>query len=116
MRTCPIEAQQCGGIGKGADDVGAAFDLLVQPFQRVRGPDLLPVRRRECGECEQVVAGFFKHLRNGRMRPFEHANDLPNCALTRLALPRGTNTVRMMEATIEPATLGTFAKDALRMK
>lgn len=26
-----------GGVGERADDVGAAFDLLVHPFQRVRG-------------------------------------------------------------------------------
>lgn len=38
----PSEVQQRGGVGDRADDVDAAFDL-VEPFQRVRGPDLPPV-------------------------------------------------------------------------
>ena len=29
------------------DHVGAALDLLVEPLERVVGPDLTPVRRRE---------------------------------------------------------------------
>ncbi|WP_245159544.1 hypothetical protein [Blastococcus sp. CT_GayMR19] len=29
-----------------SDDVGAPLDLLVQPFQRIGRPDLLPVRDR----------------------------------------------------------------------
>jgi hypothetical protein len=30
------EAEQGGRVGEDADDVGAALDLLVQPFQRIR--------------------------------------------------------------------------------
>ena len=30
------EAQQRGRVREHSDDVGAAFDLLVDPFQRVR--------------------------------------------------------------------------------
>ena len=39
------EAEQGFGVGEDTDDVGAAFDLLVDPLQGVGGPDLLPVRR-----------------------------------------------------------------------
>jgi hypothetical protein len=35
------QAQQRVGVGEHADDVGAAFDFLVQPLERVGGPDLL---------------------------------------------------------------------------
>jgi hypothetical protein len=47
------EAEQGGGVGKDADDVGAALDLLVQPFQGIGRPDLLPVADREGGEGQQ---------------------------------------------------------------
>ena len=39
----PGKAQQCGGVGERADDVGAAFDLFVDALQWVRGPDPTPV-------------------------------------------------------------------------
>jgi hypothetical protein len=38
------QAEQGGGVGEDADDVGAAFDFLVEPLERVGRPDLLPVR------------------------------------------------------------------------
>ena len=41
------QAQQRGGVGEHTDDVGAAFDLLIDPFQRVRRSDLPPVPLRE---------------------------------------------------------------------
>ena len=47
------QAEQGGRVGEHPDDVGAAFDLLVHPLQRVSGPDLLPVRDRELGEGRQ---------------------------------------------------------------
>jgi hypothetical protein len=31
---CPCQAQQGGSVGEGGDDVGAAFDLFVDSFQR----------------------------------------------------------------------------------
>ena len=46
--------EQSGGVGEDADDVGAAFDLFVEPFQRIGRPDLLPVRNREIGEGGDV--------------------------------------------------------------
>ena len=42
-RAC--QAQQRGWVGEHPDDVGAAFDLFVDAFQRVGGPDLPPVLR-----------------------------------------------------------------------
>ena len=39
------EAEQRRGVRERADDVGAAFDLLVHPLERVGGPDLPPVLR-----------------------------------------------------------------------
>ena len=37
------EPEEGSGVREDADDVGAAFDLLVDPLERVRGPDLTPV-------------------------------------------------------------------------
>ena len=48
-------------LGVASLDVGAAFDLLVDPFKGVGGPDLLPVRDREGREGEEVVSGVFEH-------------------------------------------------------
>jgi hypothetical protein len=44
------EAEQSGRVGEDPDDVGAAFDLLVDPFQWSGRPDFLLVRDREVGE------------------------------------------------------------------
>jgi hypothetical protein len=41
-----------GLVGKDADHTGSAFDLLVDPFQRVGRPHLGPVVAREGGEGE----------------------------------------------------------------
>ena len=38
------QAHHRRGVGKDADHVGAAFDLLVEPLERVVRPDLAPVR------------------------------------------------------------------------
>ncbi len=46
-----------GAVGEDADHVGAAADLLVQPFLRVVRPDLPPDLPREGGEGQQVVLG-----------------------------------------------------------
>ena len=52
------DESDCGGVvGEDADHVGAAFDLLVQPFERVVRPDLAPVFCRERREREHVGAG-----------------------------------------------------------
>lgn len=48
----PGQAEQRRGFGERADHVDAAFDLLVDAQQRVRGPDLPPVLRREAAERE----------------------------------------------------------------
>jgi len=45
------------GLGKDSDDPGSAFDLLVDPLQRVGRPDLLPVRFRERGERQHFGLG-----------------------------------------------------------
>ena len=44
-------------LGKMPDDAGAAFDLLVEPLERVGRPDLAPVRSRERGEGEDLGLG-----------------------------------------------------------
>ena len=50
---CPGEAQERGAVREHADDVGAAFDLLVDPFQRVRGPDLSAVALRKAANASK---------------------------------------------------------------
>lgn len=39
--------EERGEVQARADDVGAALDLLVDPFQRIRGPGLPPVPVRK---------------------------------------------------------------------
>ena len=56
------EADDRGPVGEDPDDVGAAADLLVQPFLRVVRPDLAPDLVREAGEREQVLAGVVEVL------------------------------------------------------
>ena len=73
---CPCEAQERGGVRERSDDIGAAFDLLVDPFQRVRGLNLPPVPLRERREREEIVAGLVEHDGDLRMRSTEHRGDL----------------------------------------
>jgi len=64
------QAEQCGRVGEDADDVGAAFDLLVHPLERVVGPDLLPVRGGEVRERGDVLGGVAEHgLDFGELAP-----------------------------------------------
>jgi hypothetical protein len=60
------EADRAGAVGEDPDDVGAAADLLVQPFLRVVAADLGPVLDREGAEGEQVVLGVGEVVRDGR--------------------------------------------------
>ena len=53
---CADEADYRGVIRKDADDIGPALDLLVDPFQRVGGRDLLPVLLRERHVGKHVLA------------------------------------------------------------
>jgi hypothetical protein len=113
MSTDPGQAQEGCDVGEDADDVGAAFDLFVHPFERVRGPDLSPVPSGEHGEGQQV-----------RLRVGEHRSDLRVGAAERLTSrncfsmcsPSGcAKMVRMIGATISCDPFGTTA-GTLRMK
>ena len=100
------EAEQRGGVGEDADDVGAALDLLVHPLERVGGPDLAPVRGREGGEGEQVVAG----ARASSSRPWGAAGRAwsaitSNCSWT-WAASGWAKMVRIAAATISPEPFG----------
>ncbi len=72
-RSC--EAQQRLGVGEHADDVGAALDLLVDPFEGVGGPDLAPVGLRGRRERQQVVLRLAEHRLDLGQLPAEHASD-----------------------------------------
>src|SRR3712207_8200428 len=67
------QPEQGGGVGKDADDVGAALDLLVQPFQRIGRPDLLPVPDRKGGEGQQVLGRVAQDRKSTRLNS-SHAN------------------------------------------
>jgi hypothetical protein len=58
------EPDQRAVVGEDADDVGAAADLLVEALERVRGPELAPVRAREAVEGEDVGFGVLEHRRD----------------------------------------------------
>ena len=49
------EARQGVAVGEDPDDVGAAADVLVEPFLGVVGPDLPPDLFRKHGERGQVL-------------------------------------------------------------
>lgn len=48
------QAEQRGWVGEDLHDVGAAFDFLVQTFQRVVRPGFLPMRSREPEERQHI--------------------------------------------------------------
>ena len=70
------ESEQGGWVGEDADDVGASFDLFVDPLQRVRRPDLAPVFDREASEREEVFFRVVEHGGDLRVGALEHAGDL----------------------------------------
>ena len=70
------EADDGGVVGENADDAGAAFDFFVDPLQRIRGPDLLPVRLGERGEREDFGLGVVHERADLRERGSEPVTDL----------------------------------------
>src|SRR5215469_3233031 len=56
--------ETCDGliIGEDADDIGAALDLAVQPFDRVCRVQLGPSRRRKCHIGQHVALGVVHEL------------------------------------------------------
>jgi len=83
------EAEEGGRVREHADDVGAAFDLLVHPFQRVREPDLTPVSLRERREGEKVMLGIAEHRCDLRMRAAQHRGDLGELGVDVLSVGLG---------------------------
>lgn len=68
--------QERGGVGKDADDIGAVFDLFIDPFQRIRGPDLSPVWLQKTGEGEEVGPRVIEHRGDLRMRSGKYGGEL----------------------------------------
>ena len=67
-------------VGEHADDVGAPFDLLVDPLERVRGPDLAPVMPGEDGVGGHVVHRVREHGGGFGQGAFEPGGDLTQLA------------------------------------
>jgi hypothetical protein len=63
-------------VGKDPDDVGPALDLLVDPLEWVRRPDLASVADREGRERGHVLAGLGEHRRDDRKARLELGRDL----------------------------------------
>ena len=55
------QAHQGFGIREHSDDIGTPLDLLIDPFERVGGPELTSVNLGEAGEREQVLLGLLHH-------------------------------------------------------
>jgi hypothetical protein len=82
------EADHGGVVGEDPDHVGAAADFLVDPLQRVRGPELGPVLWREQVERDQIFLGVLEQpadLRGDRLKAGDHVTD----PLARLLLVLG---------------------------
>lgn len=69
------QAGDRGVVGEDADDVGASFDLLIEPVQRVGVPHLAPVLLREVQERQQVVSGGLHHIHSARELLAQHLAD-----------------------------------------
>ena len=65
-RHCSREPGHCGFVGEDADDNGAPLHLLVHTLERVRRPDLAPVRDREGGVGEDARSRRGEHLGSDR--------------------------------------------------
>jgi hypothetical protein len=76
------ETWERGVVGEARDDLGAALDVFVDAFDRVRRPDLLSMRSREVREREQIGACIDEHVSDDRELAGEHGVISPNCAPT----------------------------------
>jgi hypothetical protein len=70
------EAQGRVVVGEDPGRVGASLDLDVEPFERVRRPDLLPVVRREVAKGRDVLVGVLEHLGDERELTLHRGGDL----------------------------------------
>jgi len=52
--------------------IGAAFDLFVDEFQRVSGPNLPPMPVRESGEGEDITPSVLEHQGDLRVGAGQH--------------------------------------------
>lgn len=75
-------------VGEDADHVGAAFDLLIEPLERVGAPHLAPVLLREAQECQYLVTGGLHHRHGRRELLAEHLGD---------PLPVGAHLIRPLD-------------------
>ena len=66
-------------VGEDLDDVGAAFDLGLETFDGVVGPDLVPVFARHGRERGQVGFGIVEHRGNLGERARQCCGDLVVC-------------------------------------
>ena len=107
------EAEQGLGVGEDPDDVGAAFDLFVDPLEGVGRPDLLPVRDREVGEGGDVSAASRSIASTlGNCRPSMVAIT-SSCSRT-CSASGWAKMVRIAAATIVWEPLGTWASTLRR--
>jgi len=102
----PDEADDRGPVAEDPDDRGAALDLLVQPLEWVRAPDLAAVGLGEREVGEQVGLGVGEQVRPRGALPRRPSVTRSSCV--RSAVPSGCSmTDRMAEATTIRAQCGT---------
>ncbi len=65
-----------GSLGKIPTTLVRRLISLVEPLERVGGPDLAPVRRRERRECEQIRTGVVEPVRDHGKLSAQHESDL----------------------------------------
>jgi hypothetical protein len=102
-------------VGEDADHVGAAFDFLVQPFERVGAPHLAPVLLREVQERQHVVACSLHHRHGVRELLAQHLGDplpvgahLLRCLNDEHGVWPPADCVYMAAATMSCPALGTW--------
>src|SRR5215208_5471064 len=109
----PGQSQHRGVVGEDAHDVGAPLHLFVEPFQRVGAPQLAPVRDREGGEGDQVLAGSVSILATAGNFGASMAATLSTWSVTSAAVG-WAKMVRIAAATISAEPLGTRASTLRR--
>ena len=72
-------------------DIGAEFDFLVDAFQRIRRPNLSPVKPRESAAFKRATLGIGQHFGDLRVGTSEIGGDPTKLLLDGSAVALGEN-------------------------
>lgn len=76
-KECSDKSNDGCTIGEDANDIGPAFDFLVEALQGIVGPDFLPYLDRESSKGKNVMCGILKKGRGIGKIVLELIGDCP---------------------------------------